>query len=291
MKNLLFFLFTVWLTACVPAQSTPTVMMEKTAIITPKPTHPNSTNTEIYLPTSTIAPAETVNQKPELRQVSQIQENINGIVVDGDLVYAGLDQSVAVIDISQHDNPRIISRSETLPGDVSLLLLIPGDTDPFLLVNADRNLVVMELSTPNTFTPIQQMALSGEITAMIFDPDSSILYAGGRVDKHAGFITSIEITSERQLKIIESISMPEFPLSLGLAEGSLYTGAEGYQGGLYHIPLTSPGKLSPANLVIESTPINPLQPFSLQVIGQRLYVSYKAIEAYDISDPEKPQLL
>lgn len=43
--------------------------------------------------------------------------------------------------------------------------------------------------------------------------------------------------------------------------------------------------------MIESTPIRPLQPFSLQVIGGRLYVSYKAIEAYDISEPEQPEQL
>jgi hypothetical protein len=124
---------------------------------------------------------------------------------------------------------------------------------------------------------------------MIFDPLANILYAGGKVDKNTGFISAIEITPERQMKFIQSIDMPEFPLSLGLAEGSLYAGAEGYQGGLYRIQLDSPEELSPAKRVIESTPIRPIQPFSLQVIGERLYVSYKAIEAYDISDPAQPQ--
>jgi len=205
------------------------------------------------------------------------------------VAFVGLDQSVEMIDISQHEKPRIISQSESLPGEVSLLLLIPGEPDPLLVVNSDRYLVVLDLSIPNTFTPIQQVELTGSLTAMIFDPQANILYAGGKVEKTTGFISAIEITSQRQMNIIESIEMPEFPLSLGLAEGSLFAGAEGYQGGLYRIQLSSPGELSPAILVIESTPVNPLQPFNLQVIGERLYLSYKAIEAYDISDPEQPQ--
>ncbi len=245
----------------------------------------------LTIPPATPSPSASVHPTLALRQVSQMKENINGIVLSGNVAYVGLDQTVAAIDISQHENPRIISQSENLPGNVSLLLLIPGGTDPILLVNADRHLVILDLSTPNTFTPIQQLELAGNLTAMIFDSQTNILYAGGRVEKTKGFISAIEITSQKQMNRIESITMPEFPLSLGLAEGSLYAGAEGYQGGLYHIQLPTPGDLTQAELVIESTPVNPLQPFSLQVIGERLYLSYKAIEAYDISEPEHPEQL
>jgi hypothetical protein len=289
MKKLLIFLITVWLVACVPAQPTQTVPLEKTNPPIPKLTHPNPTDTAITIPTSAPLPGASVHPPAALRQVSQLKENINGIVLSGDVAYVGLDQTVAAIDISQHENPWAISQSESLPGDVALLLLIPGEPDPFLLVNADRYLVILDISNQNMFTPIQQVELTGSLTAMIFDPQSNILYAGGRVEKNTGFISAIEITSQRQMNIIESIEMPEFPLSLGLAEGSLFAGAEGYQGGLYHIQLPAPGELTQANLVIESTPVNPLQPFSLQVVGGRLYVSYKAIEAYDISDPDQPQ--
>lgn len=289
MKNLFLFLVTVWLVACVPAHSTPAVMNEQALTPSLKPTDRNTTAVEQPLSTSTITPNTTSNQKTILTQVSQIQGNINGIVVSGDIAYIGMGLRVAAVDIHQHEKPWLYSQSEPLPGAVSLLLLIPGEPDPFLLVNADKYLVILELSTPNTFTPIQQLELTGNLTAMIFDPHANILYAGGKVDKNTGFISAIEITPERQMKFIQSIDMPEFPLSLGLAEGSLYAGAEGYQGGLYHIQLPAPGDLTQANLVIESTPVNPLQPFSLQVIGERLYVSYKAIEAYDISAPEQPQ--
>ncbi len=95
--------------------------------------------------------------------------------------------------------------------------------------------MILDISTQNMFTSIQQLGLTGSLTAMIFDPQSNILYAGGKIEKNIGFISTIEITPERQMKVIQSIDMPEFPLSLGLAEGSLFSGAEGYQGGLYLI--------------------------------------------------------
>lgn len=234
-KSLFLFLITVWLTACVSAHPTPSVMVAQPLTPSSKPTRPKPTDIEQPRSTSTISPNATNNQKMILWQVSQIQENISGIVLSGDVAFVGLDHSVVMIDICQHENLRIISQRESLPGDVSLVLIIPGDPDPLLLVNADGYLVILDVSTQNMFTSIQQLELTGSLTAMIFDPQSNILYAGGKIEKNIGFISAIEITPERQKKVIQSIDMPEFPLSLGLAEGSLFFGAEGYQGGLYLI--------------------------------------------------------
>ena len=288
-KVIPLFLLSVLLVACLPTQPTTTVSTEDQSMLAQTASSADPTKTIPFIPTPEITPTASVNKNLAMERVSQIKGNINGIVVSGDIAYVGMGLRVAAIDIQKHEKPWLYSQSEPLPGAVSLLLLLPGEPDPFLLVNADRNLAVLDLSTPDTFTPIQQLELTGNLTAMIFDPHADILYVGGKVDKNTGFISAIEITPERQMKVIQSIDMPEFPLSLGLAEGSLFAGAEGYQGGLYRIQLASPGKLSPAELVIESTPIRPFQPFSLQVIGDRLYVSYKAIEAYHISDPEQPQ--
>ncbi len=83
--------------------------------------------------------------------------------------------------------------------------------------------------------------------------------------------------------------MPERPLSLALSSEGLFAGAEGYQGGLYYLQLVSKGMLSAPILVIASTPVEPFQPMSMQVIGDRLYLGYLGLHAYDITDPEQPE--
>lgn len=281
------------ISGCVSPQSTSPVPPENPTTTPQAVTEEITTGTETDVFPSPDVINSTGSNDPVLKRVAQIRGNVNGIAVLGNTAYIGLGSRIAALDIKDHERSRIVSQSEPLAEPVSLILLIPGDPGLFLLVAAGTQLHVLDLSPENLFTPIHQLGLSGKITAMIYDVESKILYVGSKTGpssgQQGGVITTLAFSLVEGLTLLENINMPEFPLSLGLAEGSLYAGAEGYQGGLYHIPLPAPGDLTQANLVIESTPIRPLQPFSLQVIGERLYVSYKAIEAYDISDPEKPQ--
>lgn len=218
--------------------------------------------------------------------------SINGITVVGDVAYVGMGPRVAAIDISQHNKPQLMRQSEPLPGIVTQLLQIPREPAPLLLANAGRYLVLMDTSNPDELKPIHQLELTGAISAMVWDARLSILYAGGSVyqapDRYTGFISAVDLTLDNHLKLIMSIAMPEQPLSLALGKESLFAGAQGYEGGLYHIQVKISGELSTPRLVIASTPTRPFQPASMQVIGERLYVSYRTMEAYELTKPDQP---
>ncbi len=227
-----------------------------------------------------------------LERVVQVGGGINGITIVGDVAYVGMGPRVAAIDISQHDHPQLATQSEPLPGLVTHLLQITSGPTSLLLVSAGKYLVLVDTSSPNAIKPIFQLGLDGAVSALVWDSSASKIYAGvayfQRPGKYTGIISSVDLTQGNQLNLISSVSMPEYPLSLALGVGGLFAGAEGELGGLYHIHMGNPGKLSQSHRVIASTPEEPLQPLYLQVIGDRLYLSYTSVEAYDITNPDSP---
>jgi hypothetical protein len=282
------------LTACTTATSTalPTVTIALKASPIPSQTSqpsftpiPRSTQT----PVPTVAP--TSEAYPVLERVAQMGGSINGITIVGDVAYVGMGPRVAAIDISQHESPGLMSQSEPLPGLVTQLLQI---SDGLLLVSNGKYLEIMDISNPKQLTTLQQLELSGGISALVLDDRTNILYAGGAIQVapgslgYDGFITAVAVTLDSRFTIINSVTMPEIPLSLALGEESLYAGTNGYEGGLYHIQVKSSGELSTPRQVIASTPETPLVPTGMQVIGERLYLGYWGVEAYDITNPEQP---
>jgi hypothetical protein len=243
-------------------------------------------------PTAQATPTSLPENDFTLERVAQLGGSIFGITIAGDVAYVGMGPRVAAIDISQHESPQLIGQSEPLPGLVSQLLQISGGPAPLLVVNAGKYLVLVDNSNPGELKPIQQLALPGVVSALVWDERGSILYAGSSLRQSAshytGLISAVRISPDQRLEFIKSVAMPEWPLSLALGEGSLFAGAEGYEGGLYYIQVKTPGELSTPRQVVASTPEAPLQPTSMQVIGDRLYLSYKTMEAYDITNPEHP---
>jgi hypothetical protein len=289
MEKRIFVLFLLLslLSGCVPA----TAITRPTATIPPTPTTiPTQTRAPILESTHTTLPVSDFN----LERIAQLGGSIKGITVMGDLAYVGMGPRVAAIDISQHEHPRLVRQSEPLPGLVTQLLQIASGPAPLLLVNAGRNLAVMDISNPNELKPIHQLELEAEISALVWDEREGMVYVGGSIYQgpsstdYTGFISAVGITSDGDLNLMDSVVMPEWPLSIALAEGSLFAGAQGYEGGLYRIQLKTPGELSTPHLVIASTPERPLQPLRMQVVGKTLYLGYKALEAYDITDPDQP---
>ena len=299
-SNVLFLLSSL-LIAC--ASATPSTL--PTATISMASTIPTQTSSPTFTPLPTATLIQTRVPTPEasptplpggdlvLGRVAQLGGSINGITVVGDVAYVGMGPRVAAIDISQHKKPQLIRQSEPLPGMVTQLLQISGGPAPLLLVNAGKFLVLVDTSKPDELKPSHQLELAGGISAMVWDDRVSILYAGGSIyqapEKYTGFISAVGITTENHLKLINSVAMPEWPLSLALGEGSLFAGAQGNEGGLYHVKLKIPGELSAPNLVIASSPENPpLQPTSMRVIGEHLYLSYMKMKVYDITNPDQP---
>jgi hypothetical protein len=258
--------------------------------VTPLPT---ATWTQTPAPTLTTTPTPLPKANFILERVAQTGGGIQGITIVGDLAYLGMGPRLAAVDISQHAQPKLVSQSGVLPGRVTQVLQISGEPAPLLLVSAGKYLVMMDGSNPAGLKPINQLALDGAITAMAWDSRTSILYSGGSIYRppwnYTGFISAVRITPDHRLELSDSVPMPERPLSLALGNGSLFAGAEGDGGGLYHVQLNTPGKLSSPNRVIASTPEKPLQPLRMQVVGERLYLSYQDIEAYDITNPDQPR--
>lgn len=244
--------------------------------------------------TSTLAPTPPPAGDRMLERVAQTGGSIHGITVMGDLAYVGMGPRVAVIDIRQPESPRLVSQSEPLPGLVTQLIKISRDSATLLLVNAGKYLVLMDPSNPENIHPIRRMELEGAITAMAWDDRANILYAGGSIYQtpvslgYTGFITAVNLTLDNDLKLIDTVTMPAQVLSMALGERSLFAGAEGKETGLYHLRVSTPGDLSTPRRVIASVREAPLHPTSMQVIGDRLYLGYRSVDAYDITNPDQP---
>jgi hypothetical protein len=255
---------------------------------------PGVTLTQTPAPLPHITPTLLPRSGLNIKRVAQIGGSINGISVMGDVAYVGMGPRVAAIDISQHEQPRLVGESQPLPGLVTQVLQVSSEP-ALLLTNAGKFLVLIDTSNPDELKPITQLELAGAVSALVWDARLRILYAGGSVyqgshpyAEYAGFIVSVAISFDNRFELIDSVVMPERPISLALGEGSIFAGAEGYEGGLYHVKVEPIGKLSIPHLVIASTPEKPLQPTSMQVIGGRLYAAYMMMNAYDITNPDQP---
>jgi hypothetical protein len=283
-------LLSILLVSCTPPISTNLTITAISPTVRGLPTQA-PTHTPISTPEATPTPIS--GSDFILERIAQTGGRISGITVVGDIAYVGMGPRVAAINLSQPDNPQLIYQSEPLPGAVTLLIHIEKASASFLMVAAGRYLVLMETSHPEELESVQQMALVGAITALVWDPQQGMAYVGGSIyqgpDRYSGYLSAIELTAANRLLVIDSTDMPERPLSLALGQERLYAGAEGYRGGLYDIQLEGQGLLSDPRLLIASTPIEPLQPMCMQVIGNRLFLSYQRIEAYDITHPDQPE--
>jgi len=273
-------IFTLPPTAALISRPTPTTSPNMILIQTPLPT-----------PSSTSSPS--LDSGPIFKRTAQSGGSINGITAVGDIAYIGMGPRVAVIDISEHETPRLVAQSQPLPGLVTHLLVISTEPSLQLLISAGKYLVMMDISDSETLEPIHQLALPGAITAMVLNASESILYVGGVIYQapyqYTGYIAAVDVITEHGLKLIDSVTLPEQPISIAVGKDSVFAGTESYEGGLYHIQLETSGILSMPHLVIGSTTENYFAPYSMQVIGKRLYTGvYMEIHAYDITNPDKP---
>jgi hypothetical protein len=298
-RTIAVFALSILLVACTTTASKTPQMPSQTpkvgATQAPSKTFaPTAKPTQISAPTSTATSTTTPEANLALKRVAQLGGSINGITIVGDVAYIGMGPRVAAIDISDHQDPQLTVQSEPLPGLVTQLVQVSQGGDPLLLANAGKYLILLDTSTPGKIKPIHQLELQGEVTAMVWDTSVRILYAGGTIYQspmslgYTGFVSAVDISLERRLRLSNSVRIPARVLSLALGNGSLFAGGEGQETGLYHIQLKTPLELDTPRLVIASTPEEPLHPIHMQVIGERLYLGYRAIEAYDITDPDQP---
>lgn len=289
---LVVYLLASLLVACLPVKPAPTISTFASLVPTQSPSHiPSLTASQAPEPTAEVTQTPIADRTASLERVAQLGGSIFGIAVAGDLAYVGIGPRVGVIDIRQPTTPQLVSQSEPLPGSITHLITI---SDEVLVVNAGKYLVTMDISDPYNLKPSQQLVLDGGISAMVFDDRANILYAGGAIYVrpgsigYDGFVAAISLTQGKDLELIDMVTMPEVPLSLALGQVGLFAGAGGEDGGLYHLQLQGSGALSTPNQVIASTPESPLVPSTIQIIGERLYLGYWGVQAYDITNPAQP---
>ena len=192
-------------TAAIPYVSSaiPTQTSTPTSTLTP-----SATLTPTRLPTLEATSTSLPQASPMLERVAQTGGSICGITVVGDLAFVGMGPRVGVIDISQRENPRLVSQSEPLPGLVTLVIQISSEPDPLLLVNAGKYLVMVDITDPENIYPIQELELTGAIGAMVWDDRATILYAGGAIYKapmslgYDGFVSAVKLTQDNNLELI-----------------------------------------------------------------------------------------
>ena len=277
------------------SSSTYTPLPSRTPIYTPLLASTPSPSPS-FAPSPPIIPLTALpssEQEITLNPVAQLGGSLNGITIMGDVAYVGVGPRVAAIDISQHDNPRLVGESSPLPGQVTHLLLFSSGTSPSLVVNAGKYLVLLDISDPAQPVPVHQLELAGAVTAMALDPNSGTIYAGGSIYQapyeYSGFVVAVSITPEDDPSMLSSVDLPDQPLSLAVGEQIIYVGLESDNHGLYTVRLDSSGVFSQPREVISTPSANYFEPYSMQVIGERLYIgNYMQMEAYDITDPGQP---
>ena len=300
----LIFTLAALLAACIPpgriTQRAPSLTPAASSTLTrsPSPTFtsfPSPTSTPLAGPTLTPSPTSSLSPAGGLlfKRTAQSSGSIQGIAIAGDIAYVGMGPRVAAIDISQHADPRLAGQSPPLPGQVTHLLMIAAAPYPALLAGAGKYLVVLDTSNPETLAPARQLALPGSISAMVLDSSELILYIGGSIYQaphlYSGFIAAVDISPQEGPTMLDSVSLSEQPISIALAKGMVYAGTEGDDGGLYSVPREATGDLSLPRLVIRSSTANYLPPYSMQVIGNRLYVgTYMSMQAFDLHNPDQP---
>jgi hypothetical protein len=270
-------------TATLLASSAPTQFSASTSTLQPSPT-----STQTPAPISTGLPSFPLESSLTFTRTAQLGGSVHGITIVGHIAYIGSGPRVAAIDLSQLDAPRLVGQSPPLPGRVANLLSFPAAPNPMLLASAGKYLVVLDASETGSLAPTHQIALPGAISAMVLDVNEGILYAGGSIYqgpyRYSGFIAAIDVSPGDGPRILDLKPLPERPISIALGRGVVYAGTEGPIAVLYAAQLKAGGKLSPPVRLAGSSD-SPA--YSMQVIGERLYVGTYGVQAYDFQDPNQ----
>ncbi len=299
-KNIVLFLLSSLIAGCTFGNQSPMTefLAEPTVLQT-------NIDKIIAVPSSTPEPLELTSpdDEPDLvldtdafyEEIAQVGGSVNGLVFIDDVAYVGLGARVAEIKFNHQGEIQLDKFSDLLPGRVTNLIKLVDRSSGHLVISAGKYLVMMDLLDKATLSLKCQLEMPDEISTLVLDLASPILYVGGAIyhsaTDYSGFISAVRLSENVCLELISSTDMPEPPLSLALGEFGLFAGAEGYQGGLYYMQVNKPGELSSVELVIPSTPEAPFQPLCLKVFDNRLYASYRSVRAFDISTPEHPVLI
>lgn len=259
----------------------------------------------IAVPSSTPEPSVITSSgdEPDLvldtdafyKEIVQVGGSVSGLVFIEDVAYVGIGPRVAKMSFNQQGEIQLDKFSDPLPGRVTNLIKLVDRSAGHMVISAGKYLVIMDLLDKATLSMKCQLEMPGEISSLVLDLASPILYVGGAIyhsaTDYSGFISAVRLSENVCLELISSTDMPEQPLSLTIGEKGLFAGTEGYQGGLYYMQVNKPGELSSVDLVIPSTPEAPFQPLCLKVFDNRLYASYRSVRAFDISTPMHPVLI
>lgn len=238
-------------------------------------------------PTSTPYP---VTGELRFELVAQRGGSIRGVAVADDTAYVGLGPRLAALDVSDPAAPHLIAQSEVLPGRVAALLVRVGGTPPGIAyVGVGKYAVMLNVSNPGSLDVLGKTELPGAITHAVLK--DHVLYVGGAIYEgdftYSGFVGTVDVGRPDRLEVLGWVGTPERISGLALSDNALFVGQHGAERGIYTLDVADPTRLG--RPVPVSTTVDP---YSLRVIGQRLYIGgFMQMHAFDITDPGNPQLV
>lgn len=208
------------------------------------------------------------------------------LAVSGQTVYIGDGTRLAAVDISQPAAPRLLARSEELPGEVLEVLTISTGSAHRVAASAGRYLAVFDPSTPGELGLLTTSKLPGPITALILEIGPNRIYAGGslRSDETRGFTVALDAAQPGELRLLDTVELPAPVQSLALSGATLYAALGGDAPEVAAVPLNGEQFGEPVGAISQ------LAAGSMTAVREVLYLGVGgSIQAYDLVDPQRPQ--
>jgi hypothetical protein len=224
---------------------------------------------------------------PSVRFANEITNTIYSVAVRGRYAYVGMDNRLAVIDISDVEWPVIVGQSGALPGDPDHITV---DGDYAYVANGYTGLRVINISNP--MNPVEVGAYFGPAPYPCIDMAVDVAVAGDRAYT-VNFDYGLRVfdVSDRTNPRLNGVYLPQ-QRSLGVAAVGKTAYMAGGDGGLRIVDASNPA----APVEIGSHPGLVGWSNDVAVQGNRAYLAdglfgWGGFSIIDISTPAAPRML
>ena len=281
------------LTGCVSAKSSPAVQSSRTLpSTTAENMAPTSTSAlmlthspraTVLLPTATQIP---VSNDVELELVAQYGGGMNTIALVESIIYAGQGPRLTVLDVSDHANPRLISKTDVLPGLVENVIIVKDH----LYLTAGETLMKFDVSDTAAPILVDELALPAPGAIIIRD---ELLFAAGRIAatrlvggeiKYESYVLTVSL--DGGLRLLDMVTVSSDITALTLNRNMIYY-IDGAGGPVMGLDITDPTNLGDHSLILGD-----VNSYTIKAYGDVLLVGgYSELAAYNIDEPLAPELL
>lgn len=259
----------------------------------PTPTQPEVENAPVpAVPHPAAEPTPYPRAPVVLQPAGQVPagdltaQHVRALAVRGETVYIGDGTRLAAVDISEPTAPKLLARSEELPGEVMEVLAIPAGSAHRVAVSAGRYLAVFDPSTPGNLELLTTSKLPGPINALILEIGPNRIYAGGALhsDETRGYVAVLDASQHGDLRLLDTLELPAPAHSLALSGATLYAALGGDAPEIAAVPLNGEQFGEPVGVLPQRSTS------SMAAVRGVLYLGIEgSILAYNLDDPLNPQ--